>query len=203
MCPGIKSGHCIPHREGPAFRTASSLALSVFVTRSLVPLYSMVRGLSTFSLMTCVRGPPHSQRRRGQGQCSGLDQGFYALVERTYIICAWLKKRPAGGPTAAPAAAARFATSSRSAYAGDDGLLAVSAGAVMLAHGVCVKGRCPEADAIFLHQGACSVVWGDGRSRAKHVCALGRMPLPSGEGASMPLNSIALAAVVAFLHRKC
>ena len=73
----------------------------------------------------------------------------------------------------------------------------------MLAHGVCVKGRCPGADAILKHQGACRVVWGGGRSRAKHVCALCSTPLGSGKGAKMPLNSIALAATVAFLHTTC
>lgn len=34
-------------------RTASSLALSVSVTRSVAPLNSMSRGLSTFSAITC------------------------------------------------------------------------------------------------------------------------------------------------------
>lgn len=36
-----------------ALRTASSLALSVLVTKSVAPLYSMLRGLSTFSMITC------------------------------------------------------------------------------------------------------------------------------------------------------
>ena len=56
---------------------------------------------------------------------------------------------------------------------------------------------------MLTHQGACSVVWGGGRSRAKHVCALCGTPLPGGKGAEMPLNSIALAATVAVLHTTC
>ena len=42
------------HRyQGLTDKTASSLALSVSVTRSVAPLNSMSRGLSTFSAMTC------------------------------------------------------------------------------------------------------------------------------------------------------
>ena len=50
MCAGRGVSQAMPELTD---RTASSLALSVSVTRSVAPLNSMSRGLSTFSAITC------------------------------------------------------------------------------------------------------------------------------------------------------